>query len=97
MAMTDLQEPAAIAWSPDDDVLYLADSGARTVTAYDYDPDLGTADRPRLLIDFPMDEPAIPSGLSVDRGTPLGLADRGRAGAEVQLRRTAGGGGACAR
>jgi sugar lactone lactonase YvrE len=74
IALTDLEEPAAIAWSPDDDVLYVADSGARTVTAYDYDPDLGTADRPRVLIDFPMDEPAIPSGLAVDRAGHLWVA-----------------------
>ena len=73
IALTDLQEPAAIAWSPDD-VLYLADSGARTVTAYDYDPDLGTADRPRVLLDFPMDEPAIPSGLTVDQAGHLWVA-----------------------
>ncbi len=71
ITLTDLEEPAGIAWSPVDDVLYLADSGARTVMAYDYDADLGTADRPRVLLDFPMDEPAIPSGLTVDRAGHL--------------------------
>jgi SMP-30/Gluconolactonase/LRE-like region len=79
IALTDLEEPAAIAWSPDDDVLYLADSGARTVTAYDYDPDLGTADRPRVLLDFPMDEPAIPpAGLASARcgAAPAGAQPR---------------------
>jgi sugar lactone lactonase YvrE len=74
IALTDLEQPAAIAWSPDDDVLYLTDSGARTVTAYDYDPDLGTAGRPRILLDFPMGEPAVPSGLAVDRAGHLWVA-----------------------
>jgi sugar lactone lactonase YvrE len=74
IALTDLEEPAAIAWSPDDDLLYLADSGARTVTVYDYDLTLGTADRPRVLVDFPMDEPAVPSGLTVDRAGHLWIS-----------------------
>jgi sugar lactone lactonase YvrE len=88
IALTDLEEPAAIAWSPDDDVLYLADSGARTVTAYDYDPDLGTADRPRVLLDFPMDEPAIPSGLTVDRAGHLWVSLTG--GGQVRRYSSAG-------
>ena len=88
IALTDLEEPAAIAWSPDDDVLYLADSGSRTVTAYDYDPDLGTADRPRVLLDFPMDEPAIPSGLTVDRAGHLWVSLTG--GGQVRRYSSAG-------
>jgi sugar lactone lactonase YvrE len=88
IALTDLEEPAAIAWSPHDDVLYLADSGARTVTAYDYDPDLGTADRPRVLLDFPMDEPAIPSGLTVDRAGHLWVSLTG--GGQVRRYSSAG-------
>lgn len=46
-AATGLIEPVGIAWSPDDVVLDLADSGARTVTAHDCDVDLGTLERPR--------------------------------------------------
>src|SRR4051812_43774160 len=41
IALTGLTIPTGVAWSPRDDVLYLADSGSRTVTAYEYDVDLG--------------------------------------------------------
>ena len=87
-AATGLIEPAGIAWSPDDDILYLADSGARTVTAYDYDPDLGTLDRPRLLIDFPVDEPPTPDGLTVDRAGHVWVALDG--GGQVRRYSSAG-------
>jgi sugar lactone lactonase YvrE len=73
-AATGLIEPAGIAWSPDDDIVYVADSGARTVTAYDYDVDLGALDRPRVVLDFPVDEPMIPAGLTVDRAGHLWVA-----------------------
>jgi sugar lactone lactonase YvrE len=73
-AATGLMDPAGIAWSPDDDILYVADSGARTVNAYDYDVDLGAVDRPRVVLDFPVDEPAVPRGLTVDRAGHLWVA-----------------------
>jgi sugar lactone lactonase YvrE len=63
-----------IDWSPDDGVLYLADSGTRTVTAYDYDVDLGTLGRPRTLLEFADDEPGTPDGLTVDREGHLWIA-----------------------
>lgn len=88
IAVTGLMDPAGIAWSPDDDILYLADSGARTVTAYDYDPDLGTLDRPRLLVDFPVDEPATPDGLTVDRAGHVWVALDG--GGQVRRYSSAG-------
>src|SRR3954453_18554622 len=64
-AATGLMDPTGIAWSPDDDILYVADPGARTVTAYDYDVDLGATARPRVVLDLPVDEPTIPDGLTV--------------------------------
>jgi sugar lactone lactonase YvrE len=73
-ALTGLTVPAGIAWSPDDDVLYLADSGARTVTAYDYDVDLGMLNRPRVLLDFGDTESGTPHGLAVDRAGHLWVA-----------------------
>jgi sugar lactone lactonase YvrE len=76
-ALTGLAVAAGIAWSPDDDVLYLADSGARTVTAYDYDVDLGTLGRPRVLLDFGDSESGIPHGLAVDRAGHLWIAVAG--------------------
>jgi sugar lactone lactonase YvrE len=64
-----------IAWSPDDDVLYLVDSGARTVTAYDYDVDLGTLGRSRVLLHLADDDvPGTPDGLTVDREGHLWIA-----------------------
>jgi sugar lactone lactonase YvrE len=88
VAATGLIDPAGIAWSPDDDILYLADSGARTVTAYDYDVDLGVLDRPRVVLDFPVDEPAIPAGLTVDRAGHLWVALEG--GGQVRRYSSAG-------
>jgi sugar lactone lactonase YvrE len=76
-ALTGLTAAHGIAWSPDDDVLYLADSGTRTVTAYDYDVDLGTLDRPRVLHQFADDEPGTPDGIAVDRAGHLWIALRG--------------------
>jgi sugar lactone lactonase YvrE len=87
-AATGLIEPVGIAWSPDDDVLYLADSGSRTVTAYDYDVDLGTLERPWVVLDFPVDEPAIPAGLTVDRAGHLWVALEG--GGQVRRYSSAG-------
>ncbi|TKJ19627.1 SMP-30/gluconolactonase/LRE family protein [Blastococcus sp. CCUG 61487] len=88
VAATGLIEPAGIAWSPDDDLLYVADSGARTVTAYDYDVDLGVLDRPRVVLDFPVDEPMIPAGLTVDRAGHLWVALEG--GGQVRRYSSAG-------
>jgi sugar lactone lactonase YvrE len=73
-ALTGLTVSSGIAWSPDDDVLYLADSGTRTVTAFDYDVDLGTLRRPRVLLEFADDEPGTPDGLTVDRQSHLWIA-----------------------
>jgi sugar lactone lactonase YvrE len=72
-----LTAPHGIAWSPDDDVLYLADSGARTVTAYDYDVDLGTLGAPQVLHQFGDDEPGSPDGIAVDLAGHLWIALRG--------------------
>jgi sugar lactone lactonase YvrE len=72
--LTDLTGSNGIAWSPDDDVLYLADSGPRTVTAFDYDVDLGTLGRARMLLEFGDDEPGTPDGLTVDREGHLWIA-----------------------
>jgi sugar lactone lactonase YvrE len=65
-ALTGLAVAAGIAWSPDDDVLYLVDSGTGTVTAFDYDVDLGTLGPPRALIEFAGSGSGSPQGLAVD-------------------------------
>jgi sugar lactone lactonase YvrE len=58
------------------------------VTAYDYDVDLGALDRPRVVLDFPVDEPAIPDGLTVDRAGHLWVALDG--GGQVRRYSSAG-------
>jgi sugar lactone lactonase YvrE len=72
--LTGLTVSNGIDWSPDDDVLYLADSGTRTVTAFDYDVDLGTLGEPRVLLQFLDDERGTPDGLTVDREGHLWIA-----------------------
>ena len=55
----------AICWSPDDTVMYFADSRKQTVWAYDFDIDAGTMDNRRTFIDVPADE-GVPDGATVD-------------------------------
>jgi sugar lactone lactonase YvrE len=70
-ALTGLTVPAGVAWSPPGDVLYLADAGSRTVTAYEYDVDLGTLGRPRPLL---AGAAGAPAGLTVDLAGHIWLA-----------------------
>ncbi|WP_197027866.1 SMP-30/gluconolactonase/LRE family protein [Rhodococcus sp. UNC23MFCrub1.1] len=51
-----------LAFSPDNQVLYYADSAKRSVFAYDYDTDLGQVGHPRLFTEMPE---GIPDGLAV--------------------------------
>jgi sugar lactone lactonase YvrE len=73
-ARSGLTVAGGIAWAPGDDVLYLADTSSRTVTAFDYDVDLGTLGRPRVLLEFPDDDPGAPDGLTVDRAGHLWIS-----------------------
>ena len=54
-----------LGWSPDGRTMYLADSWARRISAYDFDMDAGRTSGGRTLVDFSGDE-AVPDGLSVD-------------------------------
>jgi sugar lactone lactonase YvrE len=56
-------ESNGLDWSPDGRTLYFTDSGACTITAYDYDAASGAIERPRL---FARDEDCCPDGLTVD-------------------------------
>ena len=55
----------AICWSPDDTVMYFADSRKQAVWAYDFDIDAGTIDNRRTFIEVPEDE-GVPDGATVD-------------------------------
>jgi sugar lactone lactonase YvrE len=54
-----------IGWSPDDSTMYLADSGAAEVYAFDFDPVSGDIERRRTLMRSGMPG-AVPDGLTVD-------------------------------
>jgi len=55
-----------LGWSPDDRTVYLSDSGATTVWAFDYDLDSGTFGDRRVLLDFSEDPDGVADGLTVD-------------------------------
>lgn len=55
----------AICWSPDDKIMYFADSLKRTMWAYDFDASAGTIENRRTFIKVPEDE-GVPDGATVD-------------------------------
>ena len=55
-----------LGWSPDDRTVYLSDSGATTVWAFDYDVDSGRFGQRRVLLDFSADDDGVADGLTVD-------------------------------
>ena len=55
-----------LAFSPDDTILYFADSAARTIYTYDVDVETGSLSRRRAFARVPAEE-GIPDGLTVDR------------------------------
>ena len=63
--LTDLTISNGIGWSPDGATMYLADSGAARVDAFDFDAIDGALSRRRTIIQI--DEPGVaPDGLTVD-------------------------------
>jgi sugar lactone lactonase YvrE len=65
IADTGLTLPNALAFSPDDSVLYLTDSAARTIFAYDFDVARGELGTRRVLVKIPP-QLGRPAGLAVD-------------------------------
>jgi len=55
-----------LGFSPDDRILYFADSAARKIYAYDIDPDTGDLLNKRIFATMPPDE-GLPDGLTVDK------------------------------
>jgi sugar lactone lactonase YvrE len=60
-----IQLANGLGFSPDGRTLYFADSLARVIYAYDYDPLSGTARNRRRFVTVPLDE-GLPDGLTVD-------------------------------
>jgi sugar lactone lactonase YvrE len=54
-----------LGWSPDGRTFYLTDSPTRKIYAYGFDPESGSIDDCRVLVDLG-DEPVEPDGLAVD-------------------------------
>ncbi len=54
-----------LGFSPDDRILYFADSAARRIYSYDYDPRTGCVSHRRVFVQVPLEE-GLPDGLAVD-------------------------------
>ncbi len=62
-----------LGWSPDGRTMYLADSGPRTIRAFDFDGDRGTISGARVLVTVAEDV-GTPDGLTVDADGDLWVA-----------------------
>jgi len=62
----DFDRPNGLAFSPDENVLYIADTVRRHIRAFDVQAD-GSIKNGRILIDMAIPEPGAPDGMRVDR------------------------------
>jgi sugar lactone lactonase YvrE len=62
---TGLHVSNGIGWSPDNTIMYLADSPSKVIYAYDFDAATGAISNRRNFVYTP-DEPGVPDGLVVD-------------------------------
>ena len=73
-----MQLPNGMAFSPDERLLYVADTRARHVLAFDYDIAAGAATAPRTFVDFASDPSGAgqsgPDGITVDSEGSLWVA-----------------------
>jgi len=60
-----IQLSNGLAFSPDDRLLYYADSAARCIYAYEYDLTTGSLQNRRTIVDVPPEQ-GIPDGMTVD-------------------------------
>jgi sugar lactone lactonase YvrE len=63
---TGLSVPNGLGWSPDNRKMYLADTAARVIYAYDFDEKAGSIANRRALVRLPADLTGAPDGLTVD-------------------------------
>jgi gluconolactonase len=67
LVVPDMVRPNGLALSPDENILYVADSRRRHVRAYDLLPNGTTAlETSRLFVDLGGSEPGVPDGIKVD-------------------------------
>ena len=62
---TGLKGPNGIGWSPDHQTMYVVDSFAQLIYAYDFEPESGRIANRRTFIEVPV-ENGMPDGLTVD-------------------------------
>ena len=62
---TDLKAPNGIGWSPDDRIMYLADTFGSVIYAYDFDSVSGEISNRRVFAEVPP-EAGMPDGITVD-------------------------------
>ena len=65
LLVDDFALPNGLAFSPDESVLYIDDSGHKHIRAFDVRPD-GTLTGSRILLDMASQDPGVPDGLKVD-------------------------------
>lgn len=68
--------PNSLAWSPDDRVMYFADSSRRAIWAYDFDIAAGEIANQRVFVDG-RNHPGVPDGSTVDADGCLWNAEHG--------------------
>ncbi len=66
LATGDLDRPNGLAFSPDESILYIADTTGFNIRAFDVNPD-GSLGRGRVFIDMKAPEVGSPDGMKVDR------------------------------
>jgi gluconolactonase len=67
LVVPDMVRPNGLAFSPDENILYVADSRRRHVRAYDMLPNGTTAvETSRVFVDLTAPEPGVPDGIKVD-------------------------------
>ena len=72
-----LNLPNGMAFSPDDRLLYVADTRANHVLVLDYDLPSGTVENPRTFATFPLDTDGAPDGITTDSDGCLWIAATG--------------------
>ena len=65
LLVDDFALPNGLAFSPDESVLYVDDSGQKHIRAFDVLPD-GKLTHSRILVDMASEDPGVPDGLKVD-------------------------------
>ncbi len=68
--------PNSLAWSPDDRVMYFADSHRRLIWTYEFDLARGEIANQHVFVDF-ADHPGVPDGSTVDADGCLWNAEHG--------------------